>query len=157
MSNYTGAVPDTAPRRLDWMNAMACRTADPDTFFDPVREHEARIICIARCPVRKQCLADVKQAERGLHRDDRDGVRAGLTGNDRWRLDAEAPRRKEDCDPLILDGTEPCGSYNAMLGHLWRGERIDPECWSAEVRRDRLNRVSLAARSRDAAEAAEAS
>ncbi|MGW6910287.1 WhiB family transcriptional regulator [Streptomyces sp. NPDC054940] len=148
--SYTGSVPDTRARRLDWMESMACRTEDPDTFFDQAREHEARLICIVRCPVRTQCLADVKEAERGLHRDDRDGVRAGLTGNDRWRLDSSAPRRKEDCVPLILDGTEPCGSHNALLGHMWRGELIDPECWSAEVRRDRLNQATLAAKRRDA-------
>ncbi|MER5909544.1 WhiB family transcriptional regulator [Streptomyces sp. NPDC001982] len=137
--SYTGQIPDTAVRRLDWMARMACRNEDPDLFFDSKRQHEARIVCVVRCPVRAQCLAHVKDAERGVHRDDRDGVIAGLTYDERWRLDAEAKRRKEDAPPLKLDGTEPCGTYPALLRHLWLNEPVDGVCWSGEVRRNREN------------------
>ncbi|MET7477962.1 WhiB family transcriptional regulator [Streptomyces sp. NPDC005648] len=148
---YSGAVPDTAARPLDWMDRMACREEDPDMFFAKDRQHEARLICVVRCPVRTECLASVKEAERGAHRDYRDGIVAGLAHNERWRLDVEAIRCKDDTVPLILDGTEPCGTHNALLGHLWRAERIDPECWSAEVRRDRLERATAARTSNPAA------
>ncbi|MCI3277479.1 WhiB family transcriptional regulator [Streptomyces cylindrosporus] len=143
---YTGSTPDTAARPLDWMARMACRDEDPDLFFDKTKTHEARLVCAVRCTVRAECLANVKAAERGTPRAYRDGVAAGLAHNERWRLDLDATRGKDDPAPLILDGTEPCGTHNALLGHLWRGERIDPECWSAEVRRDRLDRVTAARR-----------
>ncbi|MFF9238428.1 WhiB family transcriptional regulator [Streptomyces sp. NPDC014776] len=133
---YTGSVPDTAARRSDWQEQAACRTGDPDLFFNPDTEHEARTICVARCPVRLQCLAAVKAAEQGLHRDDRDGVVAGLTGNERWRLDETGPRRLDDAPPLQLTGAERCGTHLALLRHLWQGERIDGVCWSGQVKRD---------------------
>jgi hypothetical protein len=139
---YTGSVPDTGAHRRDWMAVMACRTGDPDLFFDPARTYEARIECIVRCPVRRECLASIKQLERGSSRDRRDGVVAGLASNERWRLDPHVKRSTWEAAALALDGTEPCGTHNALLGHLWRGERVDPACWSAEVRRNRLDRVS---------------
>jgi hypothetical protein len=151
MTNYTGSSPDTAARRLDWMEHAACRDVHPDLFSEKESMHAARLVCVVRCPVRQQCLAHVKEAERGESRSYRDGVVAGLSHSERWRLDPEARRAKDDPALLTLDGTEPCGSHNALLGHLWRGERIDPDCWSAEVRRDRLERLSAVARRRDCA------
>lgn len=145
---YTGTIPDTGAHRLDWMDAVACRDQQ-DVFDDPGRDHEARTICVVRCPVRSQCLAAVKEAEHGKPRGYREGVVAGLFHNERWRLDLHAYRGKDDAAPLELDGTEECGSYNALLGHLWRGEKVDPVCWSAELRRSRLQRTSaVAARAR---------
>nr|WP_119589220.1 WhiB family transcriptional regulator [Streptomyces scabiei] len=139
MSNYTGAVPDTAGRRLDWMARGAC-TGERETFDDPAREHEARTICVARCTVRAECLAYVKAVERGLHRDERDGVLAGLTYNERHRVDVTASHRADDPPPLTFDGTERCGTHTALLRHLWLGEPIDSKCWSGAVYRDHDNR-----------------
>ncbi|MFB7596929.1 WhiB family transcriptional regulator [Streptomyces sp. NPDC056160] len=141
---YTGSTPDTAGRRLDWMASMACRGQDPDLFSEKAREHEARLICAVRCPVRQQCLANVQRLEHGHAEDRRDGVVAGLTAHERWRLDADAPGHGSGNIPaLVFTGKPPaCGTYNALLRHLWLGERIDSDCWSAEVRRVRLSRVS---------------
>lgn len=144
MANYTGQIPDTAGRRLDWMDSAAC-VEDSDMFFDATREFDARLVCVVRCPVRVACLTAVKEAERRLGRQARDGVVAGLLHHERWRLDPTVRRDKGDPALLKLDGTEPCGSYVALLGHLWRGELVDPECWSAHVRRERLVRVVQAA------------
>ncbi|MGW1001750.1 WhiB family transcriptional regulator [Streptomyces sp. NPDC002520] len=144
--NYTGSVPDTVTRHLDWMARMACRAEDPNLFSDKQHEHQARIICAVRCPVRAQCLANVKRLERGDAEIRRDGVVAGLTAHERWRLDADAPGHDPSKPVLVFTGAPPrCGTYNALLRHLWLGERMDPECWSGEVRRDRLNRVTGAA------------
>lgn len=144
---YTGSVPDTAVHRLDWLERAACRDEDPDLFSDPQREHEARIICAVRCPVRPQCLANIKRLE---HRDAekrRDGVVAGLTAHERWRLDADAAGHGDDKPAVVFDGEPPrCGTYLALLRHLWLGQNIDPECWSGQLRRERLTRASLAAR-----------
>lgn len=150
---YTGAVPDSGPHRHDWMEVMACAAVDPDLFFDKARTQEARVVCIVRCPVRRECLANVKKVEHGASRDQRDGVVAGLAYNERWRLDPDARRSKDEAEQLAIDPSEPCGTHNALLGHLWRGEQIDPTCWSAEIRRDRLERVSaVRARQQAAAE-----
>jgi hypothetical protein len=138
--SYTGSVPDTAPRRFDWMERMACRNVDPALFSDDQREHEARTICIARCPVRAQCLARVKTLESGVHGDWRDGVVAGLTSSERHRLDVDAPHYKGEAPPLTFDGTERCGTHAALLRHLWLDEPIDDKCWSGKVMRDRANR-----------------
>lgn len=147
---YIGSVPDTAPRRLDWMADMACRNEDPDLFSEPDREHEARLICAVRCPARAQCLAQVKRLEGGTNKDRRDGVVAGLTAHERWRLDADAPGHGSGTpSALVVTGEPPdCGTYTALLRHLWLGERVDSECWSAEVRRDRLNRATGDAKAR---------
>ncbi|MFD1656950.1 WhiB family transcriptional regulator [Streptomyces caeni] len=139
MGNYTGSVPDTAGRPLDWMERAAC--TDKRTIFDdPKREHEARTICVAHCPVRTQCLAYTKESERGLHRDQRDGVAAGLTYDERHRLDDTAAHRADDAAPIRLDGTERCGTHVALLRHLWLDEPIDSKCWSGEVYRHHSNR-----------------
>lgn len=145
--SYTGSIPDTAVRRHDWMARMACRNEDPDLFSDPEHEHEARIICAVRCPVRDQCLTQVKQIEAGLAKERRDGVVAGLTAHERWRLDASAAGHS-DKPALVFHERPPCGTYNALLRHLHFGEQIDPECWSAEVRRDRLAKADSHARRR---------
>lgn len=148
---YTGAVPDAAPHRHDWMGVMACREEDKDLFFDKARIHQARLVCVIRCPVRRECLANVKEIERGTSRDMRDGVVAGLAYNERWRLDPHVKRSEADTEQLAIDAAEACGSHNALLGHLWRGEPIDPKCWSAELRRVRLEQVSATRKRRHAA------
>jgi hypothetical protein len=135
------------------MNHAACRGEDPDLFCDKTKVHEARLVCVVRCPVRRECLADVKAAERGSGGNSRDGLVAGLLDNERYRLDPHVPRRQDDSPLFELDGTEPCGSYGALLGHLWRGELVDPECWSAQVRRERLSVVSAVTKRRTATSA----
>jgi hypothetical protein len=135
---YTGSVPDVAGRRHDWMARMACRYQDPDLFSDPAREDEARLICAVRCQVRTQCLANVKQLEDGTAEKRRDGVVAGLTARERWRMDPGAPGHDDTQPPLVFTGNPPaCGTYTALLRHLWFGEHMDPDCWSAEIRRER--------------------
>lgn len=139
MGDYTGKVPDTAARQLDWMERAAC-IGERAIFDDASREYEARVICIARCPVRSQCLAYIKEAELGQHRDQRDGVAAGLTYDERHRLDDQAQHRKDDGDPIVFDGFERCGTRIALLKHLWFDEPIDSKCWTGEVFREHENR-----------------
>lgn len=149
MDNYTGSVPDTAARRLDWMDRMACQDKR-ELFDDPKREHEARTVCINHCPVRTQCLAYVKQLEAGVSRAKRAGVVAGLTDNERWRCDVAAYRAK--CDAPALDFTSDpprCGTHIALLKHLWLDELIDAKCWSGQLHRAQSNR-SLPAKRNDA-------
>ncbi|MFJ6730049.1 WhiB family transcriptional regulator [Streptomyces sp. NPDC091281] len=142
---YTGSVPDTAGRHLDWMAYAGCGTEEARAVFDdPAREHEARVICVARCLVRTQCLRYVQQTERGLHSDQRDGVAAGLSHSERHRLDPAATFREDDPKPLRFDGSERCGTHPALIRHLWNDEPIDAKCWSGEVRREKENTVRAA-------------
>lgn len=141
---HNAQVPDTLGRRLDWQARSACR-ADPDLFFDKDRQHEARRVCVANCPVRVACLAQVKEAEQGKARAYRSGVAAGLTSSERWRLDATAPGHA-DTPAIPPEGPEKCGSYVALLRHLWRGEDVDTNCWSAELARGRLHEADRSAR-----------
>lgn len=142
MGNYTGSVPDTAGRPNDWMDDAACVT-ERAIFDAPARDHEARTICVARCPVRSQCLDYTKAAERGLHRDQRDSVAAGLTHSERHRLDPESFHRQGDSAPITFTGRERCGTHFALLRHLWLDEPIDSRCWSGEVMRERDNAVRV--------------
>ncbi|MFF0139731.1 WhiB family transcriptional regulator [Streptomyces sp. NPDC005227] len=133
MNTNRGQVPG-AP----WHTAAACRGEDPELFFSREFEVIARKICIT-CPVRAECLASILDIERGTSVDYRDGIVAGLTPRERWRLgritadDGEEPTEQAD---------EPeCGSHDAMVQHLGRGEPVDPECWTGLQRRERSNQV----------------
>lgn len=143
MAPYTGTVPDTAGRRLDWQAQAACRDEDSELFFERPSEHLARTVCVARCPVRAECLSDILAVEHGAGRDCRYGIFAGLDGRERWHLDPAAPGHAADGSTLLkLDGPPPrCGTYEALVRHLARGERVDPTCWSGEVRRAHGNRT----------------
>lgn len=141
---YTGSIPDTLarPRPWAWQEQAGCRTEDLDLFFEQRYEHMARTVCVARCPVRAKCLTAILAVERGMGRDCRYGIFAGLDGRERWHLDPTAPGHGEDGSSVLrLDGPSPeCGSYEALVRHLARGERVDPTCWSGEVRRAHGNK-----------------
>lgn len=142
---HSGQIPDTLGRRLDWQEAAVCGVEDPELFFDRDRQHEARTACITRCLVRAACLAEIKETEQGEHRAHRSGVFAGLTGSERWRFDPTA-HTKSDRPVLTVEDSDPCGSYHALVRHLWLGEQVDPKCWSAELARERLRQVDRQAR-----------
>ncbi|MCQ9178583.1 WhiB family transcriptional regulator [Streptomyces sp. IBSBF 2953] len=142
---YTGSVPEARAHRHDWMAQMACRNEKPQIFSETEHQQNARVVCAIRCPVRRECLAHVKRLETGEAEERRDGVVAGLTAHERWRLDATAPGHSNK-PALAFTGTSPrCGTYLALLRHLWLGELVDPDCWSAEVRRGRLNTATAEA------------
>lgn len=76
---------------LEWQRQAACRAddVDPDWFF-PAQENgpslaKAREVC-ARCWVQQDCLAYALKVEGGKPAKTRDGVHAGTTGNERYRL-----------------------------------------------------------------------
>jgi hypothetical protein len=57
-----GAGAGTA-RGSHWSTQAACRDLDPDLFFDGNDAPEAVHICLAHCPVRRQCLAHAEQLD----------------------------------------------------------------------------------------------
>ncbi|MGW6292441.1 WhiB family transcriptional regulator [Streptomyces sp. NPDC055058] len=88
---YTGSVPDTVARPMDWQARAACRTAEPDLFFDPARVAEAKRTCFG-CEALRDCQSWVMARERGMSTYARDdAVIAGLTPEERRNLDPTVP------------------------------------------------------------------
>jgi WhiB family redox-sensing transcriptional regulator len=82
----TGLHPLAAPRRPDWIDRAACRSADPE-LFHPVattgRRYECQVedakgICLL-CPVRTRCLQTAIQVHAT-------GIWGGTTDDERVRL-----------------------------------------------------------------------
>ncbi|QDY78166.1 WhiB family transcriptional regulator [Streptomyces qinzhouensis] len=125
------------PRTLGdhtWQNQAACHTtphADPELFFPEPDEIDriraAKTIC-AQCPVRRTCL------DAALENGDRDGIRGGLTEEERDALHSKLAQR--------LDYTR----INATLAggdvHLSRAERraVARDAYRAGIPADQLAR-----------------
>ncbi|WP_155054538.1 WhiB family transcriptional regulator [Streptomyces blattellae] len=97
--SYTGAVPDTVGRPLDWQADALCRSKDPELFFDGSRETEAKEVCHA-CPVLADCRNLVMDTERGWNLYLRAGIVAELTPSERVAADPAVPK-----PPLELAAT----------------------------------------------------
>jgi hypothetical protein len=85
MSNYTGAVPDTATRRSEWLTQAACRAegVDPDAMFpdgNVAAIAKAKRIC-RPCSVWRQCLLDALDTDDNQH-----GIRGGMRPDERRAL-----------------------------------------------------------------------
>ncbi|NUR04363.1 MAG: hypothetical protein HOY79_50020 [Streptomyces sp.] len=134
---YTGSIPDTAARRGDWTEQAACTGKKLELFFERKHELEARTTCAVHCQARAQCLAEILTVERGMSRDHRNGIFAGLDGNERWHLDPTAVGHADDGSTLLTtDGPPPpCGTEAALLRHLALGVPVDDRCWSGYLRR----------------------
>jgi hypothetical protein len=70
-----------------WEERSACRDLDPEFFYpakgDTEQTGRAKAVC-AGCPVREACLAATLDDEKLLGPYDRDGVRGGLNGRERY-------------------------------------------------------------------------
>jgi WhiB family transcriptional regulator, redox-sensing transcriptional regulator len=77
-----------------WLDEAACLDTDPELFYEfSAKAYRAARQTCAGCPVRAECLDAAMQQEapledesRVMNRDRRHGIRAGLTGFQRWRL-----------------------------------------------------------------------
>ncbi|MFI1825394.1 WhiB family transcriptional regulator [Streptomyces sp. NPDC020412] len=126
------------PRTLGdhtWQNQAACHTrpgTDPEMFFPEPDEMDriraAKTLC-GQCPVRRTCL------DAALENGDRDGIRGGLTEEERDALHSKLPQR--------LDYTR----INATLAggdiHLSRAERraVARDAYQAGIPADQLARL----------------
>ncbi len=92
-----------------WQVRAACRSVDPELFFPlaetgPVFEQQvgaAKAVC-ARCPVRRECLAEALERIPC-------GVAGGLTEQERRRLLRPSPRTAR------LRGREPAATGRELL------------------------------------------
>lgn len=80
-----------APNALAWADRAACRGRELDDFFaeSKLRMQQAKRVC-ARCPVSRQCLAEVLRAEESSARF---GVYGGLTAAERTDLVKNSRKR----------------------------------------------------------------
>jgi hypothetical protein len=74
----------------EWRERAACQGADPALFEQGDNLSAARRVC-GMCPVRTDCLADA------LRLRDREGFRAGLTGDERAQM---LPRHRREPTPV---------------------------------------------------------
>lgn len=125
----------------EWELRAACRREDPDVFFSDRTKKRARAICDS-CPVLNECLEAALQREQGVARRLREGIVAGLSGEQRWdldrvrRTDADA-KPKQQAKPKGNAGQRklaPCGTRSAYQRHLRYGEAVDPACRAANAR-----------------------
>lgn len=76
----------SSEQAADWRASAACRRVDPDDMFpDPGNRDgvlAAQRVC-GRCPVWDVCLADALADEGGKTKDNRYGIRGGLTPSQR--------------------------------------------------------------------------
>lgn len=87
MSNYTGATPDTAGRRTDWLATAPCKD-DPEAMFPGTLDHEienAKAYC-RRCPAVDRCLQWALETRQDH------GVWGGLTEDERRNLNRRTAR-----------------------------------------------------------------
>ncbi|GAA3155448.1 WhiB family transcriptional regulator [Streptomyces rectiviolaceus] len=134
-----------------WEENASCRNLELSLFY-PAKEaveqaEQARTVC-ATCPVREQCLTSTLADEKRLTPSDRDGIRAGLDGRERYILQhgqpkprQRKPRTPRPAKPRTL---APCGTPAAYDRHMRRGEPIDDACRVARRVRYRPDRRTLA-------------
>lgn len=95
-----------------WQERAACRALPVGLFYPSgpmsntliAQTEKATRVC-AGCPVRQACLADALVEERGVSAGDREGVRGGLTGRERFAL-SRGRRLPPRPQPVPDDGRE---------------------------------------------------
>ncbi|MFD7550560.1 WhiB family transcriptional regulator [Streptomyces sp. NPDC059816] len=135
MHNNTSTMAD-GPRTLGdqtWQDQAACRTGtEPELFFpepDEIDRIQAAKTLCAQCPVRRTCL------DAALENGDRDGIRGGLTEEERDALHSKLAQR--------VDYTR----INTVLAggdvHLSRAERraVARDAYRARLPADQLARL----------------
>lgn len=127
-----------------WEGQASCRNLDQALFYpakgDTEQADRARAVC-ARCPVREACLAATLADEKRLSPWDRDGIRAGLDGRERYvRQHGGPPRRSRRKKSTAVVKRRPpvrelaaCGTLGAYDRHVRRGESIDAACREAKA------------------------
>lgn len=120
----------SAAEPVPWYHRGACKDMDLRLFFPELGEtgEKARRIC-AGCPVRRACLDEAMQQEKGLGVTLRHGVRGGLTGPERAEAD-QGPRRARRSRPLPLLTDRQVERFQALLhpggcGLTWAGPVYD--------------------------------
>lgn len=142
------------PDNTGWMALAACRgdDVDPEWFF-PTQDHgpslaKARSVCAA-CWAKPDCLAYALAIEGGQPAKTREGVYAGTTGGERYRLYeravVRAARQRASAGPKpVPKKRQParCGTRGGYQKHLREKTTICPPCRQANTDADnRLRRT----------------
>lgn len=121
-----------------WESRAACRGLDPKLFYpakgDVEQENRARAVC-AGCPVRDACLASTLADESPLGPYDREGIRGGLSGRERYVVaHGGMPRRRRKKKPAAARAAAPVKpARRAPVESRTRSKRVSsvverPEC-----------------------------
>jgi len=140
------------PGNSEWMQLAACQTegVDPEWFF-PTQDNgpslsKARGVC-ASCFVQKDCLAYALAIEGGQPAKTREGVYAGTTGGERYRLYQRGRgrvRQPNDGPEAVKAkrGPAQCGTRPGYQKHLREKTAICAPCRQANTDADnRLRRT----------------
>jgi hypothetical protein len=126
----------------EWELRAACRYEDPDLWFSHQHRGEAIAICQS-CPVREECLDAALVREAGVPKTYREGIVAGLSGPQRWRLARQrniaAPPPPKEPKPKYRRRWKiaPCGTDSAYKRHVRNKEPVDEACRIAHAAADR--------------------
>ncbi|MFG2359342.1 WhiB family transcriptional regulator [Streptomyces sp. NPDC048521] len=136
-----------------WEGQAACRGLDPALFYPAKDQAEqarrARAVCAA-CPVLEACLAATLEDEKRLGPYDREGIRGGLNGRERYlrQHGAMKPRRRKKTPTRRRASASQklatCGTVSAHDRHKRRGEPVDEACAAAKSSRYASRRVLAA-------------
>jgi hypothetical protein len=133
--------PDTLQPADTWRKQPACAApqyADHrDLWFAEDSEREAlrAAVKVCRgCPIRALCLATATIEEEGKGRQNRWGIRGGLTARQRWDADPQVTDREPQPSGKPL---APCGTPAAYDRHIRKKEPIDQPCRDAHARQKR--------------------
>jgi hypothetical protein len=121
-----------------WDEQAACRNLDPDLFYpakgDAEQAGRARAVC-AGCPVREACLASTLEDEKLLGPYDREGIRGGLDGRERYVAQhGRMPQRRRKARPArIASASRVRKPRSAPLESRTRSKRVlvaeeKPDC-----------------------------
>lgn len=119
----------------DWEAQAACRNLDAALFYpaegDTAQAERAKAVC-GRCPVREACLASTLADEKRLRSSDREGIRGGLDGLQRYVVQHGEPkprrRTRKPARPARKRELVGCGTLTALRRHYARGEAVDEAC-----------------------------
>lgn len=143
----------TCPADGSWLGQAACRGEgiDPEWFF-PTQDNgpslsKARSVCAA-CFVKRDCLAYALEIEGGQPAKTREGVYAGTTGGERYRLYQrgrgrvrQQPSTGPKAAPVKRKAAE-CGTRSGYQKHVREKTEICPPCRQANTEADnRLRRT----------------
>lgn len=121
----------TRPADREWMQLAACSEGvDPEWFF-PTQDNgpslsKARRVC-ASCFVQRDCLAYALAVEGDQPEKTREGVYAGTTGGERYRLYQRSRGRTRQPEPEPAAAPQPkrkspepakCGTRSGYQKHL---------------------------------------